>query len=184
MEQLSPNNQDTNPNDLNNITNKNELFNSLLCELCSLWPIKPLTCNNCEKLFCKTCAKDKNENKIYPVCINCTDTKHILTFPSKPILAILSKAKFKCNFCKENQSYEDIIQHTTYCEKNPSRMVICNKCSIEVSLDKLTTHNCVEELLGEINNCKLKLDEYDKLTPFNYAEYSKLKNTLKYITLI
>jgi hypothetical protein len=173
------------PNDFKLITNKNKLFDTLLCSICHLWPMEALYCNNCESLYCKCCAKEKNEDKIFPICQICPPAnKQHLTNPIKPIANILNKAKFECQHCNEIQSYDKIMNHIAYCERNPSRLIICKMCTIEISADNLSTHDCISHLLKEIEKIKHKLNEYDKLTPFNYSEYTKLKNTLKFIILI
>jgi hypothetical protein len=166
------------PNDFKCIANKDELLNSLLCKICNSWPMNSLLCKDCNVLYCQKCAKDKNENKINPLCLIC-ENKPILINPPQQIMTIINKAKFECKYCKEIQTCTEIIKHANYCLKNPSRRTICQKCTIEVSLDQLNTHNCVEELLTEIKRNNIKLEEYDKLTSFNYNEYIKLKNTLK-----
>jgi len=165
---------------ISQISNVTEIYENFLCHICKGWPMKPLLCQNCDKYFCLQCAKENNENKLSLICTNCPkDMKSIITSPPKTVINLLSKAKFDCIFCKKNFNYEEIVHHALYCEENPGRKVICNKCQNEVGKDRLETHDCVEELLAEIKRTKEKLEEYDKTTPFNFSEYNKLKYTLK-----
>ncbi len=160
-----------NPNILKNISNKNELFESILCKLCKSWPIKPLTCNKCESLYCQSCI---NLNNI--ICKICTSS---LTTPSKLIMNIIKSATFNCLHCGKQQNYEDLISHTTYCEKNPHRKILCNNCKIEIAFDKLKSHNCIDELISEIKEKKEKLEVYNKSSNISFEYFKALKQSLK-----
>jgi hypothetical protein len=173
------------PNHFDNISNKNELFESLLCTMCEAWPIKPLICNKCESMFCQSCIKLETEHKLSLICPNCpNEAKSPLSNPIKQILKIVNTASFACNFCKQIKTYNNIIQHSTYCEQNPFRKVKCEKCQNEVQFDKLNTHDCIQELLRDIKETNEKLIEDNKRINFTYDDYTIMKYKLRYILLI
>ena len=137
------------------------LCEEIICPICLLIPLNPISCSICENIFCKECY-----NKLGKCSYNCTNSsqKEI----DKILYNMLNKLKFKCynEDCKEIVFYRNYLNH------------IVNDC--DFSKYKCLFKNCgfigtKKECLKHTYKCPLKSEECqycrNKVYSFKYEKH-------------
>ena len=97
-----------------NDENYNKIKDSIICLICQNIIIEPLMCMICKNTFCKKCINQWIKRS--PKCpIKCKNPNYQ---ESTKKTEILSKLKFKCNFCNNISEYNAMKNHfSSGCEK-------------------------------------------------------------------
>ncbi len=122
----------------NNENDKSKL-NDLLCNQCENFPLNPISCSECNTIFCKECINENNK------CLNCNSI-----FKQGEILEELknlySNIKINCKYkecgCDEILSSNELLNHENNCK---SKIGKCTFCNNEFKYEELYFH---------IKNCK------------------------------
>ena len=122
----------------NNENDKSKL-NDLLCYQCENFPLNPISCSECNTIFCKECINENNK------CLNCNSI-----FKQGEILEDLknlySNIKINCKYkecgCDEILSSNELLNHENNCK---SKIGKCTFCNNEFKYEELYSH---------IKNCK------------------------------
>lgn len=149
--------------DLERISVGEHLFETVKCGLCYCVPGAPLILKCCENILCQMCNdswKLKNHNN----CPICRQANYNCSPPNRFEKNVFNSIKYFCSFknngCTEkNLDIEHIIPHEKKCEKNPNRIMDCDKCHLEYNPNN--KHDCVESLLGKVKTLNEKLHEME-----------------------
>ena len=123
---------------------------SITCQICQNILINPIMCLTCQDTFCKNCIDKKNG-----ICPNKCNKPNFKQCPSK--MDILTKLKFKCQKCKNDFYYNEVMKHQEY---------------------NCTTNNNA----SSINNGKIKQTKLQKLSIEEVDKYKKQGNEVTYIS--
>ena len=150
----------------NNEEDKNKI-NDLLCYQCQNFPLNPISCSECNTIFCKECIDSYNK------CLNCNSI-----FKQGEILDeiknLYSNIKIKCKYkecgCDEILSSNDLLNHENNCKLKLGKCTFCNN------------EFKYEELYSHIKNCK---NNERKCTicgyKDTYEEYNKTDKKIEHI---
>ena len=149
-----------------NEEDKNKI-NDLLCYQCQNFPLNPISCSECNTIFCKECIDSYNK------CLNCNSI-----FKQGEILDdiknLYSNIKIKCKYkecgCDEILSSNDLLNHENNCKLKLGKCTFCNN------------EFKYEELYSHIKNCK---NNERKCTicgyKDTYEEYNKTDKKIEHI---
>ena len=123
---------------INNENDKNKL-NDLLCYKCQNFPLNPISCSECNTIFCKECIDENNK------CLNCNSIFKKGEI-SDDIKNLYSNIKINCKYkecgCNEILSSNELLNHENNCK---SKIGKCSFCNNEFKYEELYSH---------IKNCK------------------------------
>lgn len=84
-----------------------EVKDSIICLICQNIIINPLMCMICKNTFCKKCINQWTKRD--PKCpIKCKNPNYQ---ENSKLALLLSKLKFKCNFCNNTSEYNAMKNH-------------------------------------------------------------------------
>ena len=156
-----------------------EIAKYISCQICKEIPLNPITCKNCETIYCNECL---NNNNIKKCNINCErfEKKDLSNLLKK----LLSKIKLRCYFyesgCEEIILFKNFINHIKNCEYSE---YICSNCQFFGNKRQCIIHYLTKENLI-INDNKKNINDNNKIIncefckeriPFNsYLEHKNL----------
>jgi len=159
-----------------------EIAKNISCQICKEIPLNPITCKNCETIYCKECLNN-NINKIKKCNINCErfEKKELSILLKK----LLSKIKLRCFFyesgCEEIILFKNFINHIKNCEYSE---YICSNCQFFGNKRQCIIHYLTKESLIIKDNKKNNNDNKNEIIncefckeriPFNsYLEHKNL----------
>jgi hypothetical protein len=171
--------------DVNRIVlDENTKFNPIQCIICKHICLDPVLIVCCANIACKDCVKLFDLKHPCPICYQ---LGLFIKPAGKIIKNILDKLELKCYFtdkgCDQIVSYSEIKKHEAYCTFNPDAMKECKSCQLFFSVEKFSTHSCLEELNKEIEQYTLELN---KVTPkdSNGDLFARVRFSLRYDRLI
>ena len=115
------------------------LVKGLLCNSCKKLLYDPVSCAECQDLFCQVCISKINEKSSSNSNL-CAHSSQINV--DKTLKNILNKIKLKCprssHGCKEILNYEALESHLKECPKSLYR---CKFCDLRGSFDECKIHD-------------------------------------------
>jgi hypothetical protein len=155
------------------VISKDKLVEAHYCGICKSILLNPVSCANCESLFCQSCIKDFVFNNNSCFTKNCMFSENKL---SKLAMKILDYINFCCmNYkdgCEATLSYSQFLAHIQNCDY---RYVKCNFCETKLMNKELAQHilECdFAIIICEICSAKFNKTEY---------KYHKLQTCIKSI---
>jgi len=128
-----------------------DIDEELICCICREVLRDPVQAAECEHAFCIECIQGwLNEHQTCPVDRTAL-TQSDLKPPSRILRNIHKKLIIKCDNvdfgCSTSIKLELLHNHLNDCPYNPKRPVACSQgCGIEVPLDEMQNHNCIQQL--------------------------------------
>lgn len=128
----------------------------LICTICGGVFQEPRQVSPCEHCFCDECIQEwVKHQQTCPVDRNPITSSSLGPAP-RILRNLLARLKITCENeqfgCQAVVKLDGLESHLSQCEYNPKRPVLCEKgCGLEVPLDELPDHNCVQELHKVIN---------------------------------
>jgi len=131
----------------------------LLCANCHKFPLEPITCSECDNIFCGVCMNGKSK------CIKCNSI-----FKNKPLTEelkhLFSLCKIICKYspcgCQEQLIPHELLNHEKTCKDKSKK---CDNCGEKMNYEKYLKHYKECQLdLGECETCGYKdsVKEYEK----------------------
>lgn len=148
------------------VKNINPVDDEYICPICLhvLW--KPVECQNCQRMFCKSCIDEclKQKPNVCPLCKHYQEKRCSLMF-----YALLCKFKIECenknNGCENILLYESLDKHQQ--EQCEYQIKLCRGCQKGILKKDLNDH---EQICGhfeiECKRCSLvykKKDQHEQL---------------------
>mmetsp|Transcript_15782 Transcript_15782/g.28831 ORF Transcript_15782/g.28831 Transcript_15782/m.28831 type:complete len:403 (-) Transcript_15782:34-1242(-) len=159
-----------------------EIMPDLCCLICSEVLQDPVECAKCQTNFCKTCIDDWSSRK--SECPN--RCQLVLQAPHRFLRTTLGQLKIKCSHegcekvvtLEKLQTHEDkecefrqvacqnegcgqalhALNFKSHAEECSYRIIICEKCSLDVKASDLALHDCINAL-SEIVRRLLRVNE-------------------------
>ena len=115
---------------------------SVTCPLCQNIYIKPIMCIKCQKVYCKRCIDNLNQNE--KKCQSKCESPEFKNCIAKN--DILTKLKFVCVGCNEEIGYDEAEKHHNSCcpDKTSADMVDKNEGLTNMKLKRLTSEEIEE----------------------------------------
>jgi len=122
-------------------------FDFLNCKICYSVVRDPVSCNQCEDLFCFFCMDFCLEKK--NKCPHCRDFPFNERKINKNIKNILNEISIKCPlFCGEILKYKNLENHLEICTSRP-KFYTCNSCCQTIKVE----NNDLKDLKTHYDEC-------------------------------
>ena len=163
-------------------TTDKECLETFTCQICSCLAWDPVSCPQCDKIFCRSCRLKYGDNKICPfkcntyniremtrnekgylnrISIKCTNFGCSKYIPYSEYKSHLEKCEFKKYHCKNKSCkaeglFSEMKTHSALCKY---RTIPCKKCRQEVIISEMKMHERKEcpEIITTCRLCGLKM---------------------------
>jgi WD40 repeat protein len=126
-------------------------FPELLCQICLCLVLDPLSCQNCDSIYCSKCIKQYS--RYSGLCPN--RCRLVLKPVNRIVKNMINQIKIKCIFffkgCKEILNHEKFENHINTCEFGPYLCLAKNCYSVDI-LSKMTSHTKFCEYFNMLKN--------------------------------
>ena len=147
--------------DIARVTNSDKLIPELICYLCSKVLIQPISCQECEINFCRSCHENwfLRRNDDDPTCPNgcISATKWPYSFVFTMLSKLILKCKNEVNGCQVKLVYNLMNLHESKCSYGIGKCNGCKQIFLKKDIDEHET-KCERY---SINMMKLALERYN-----------------------
>lgn len=133
--------------DKSRLIDQTSFVEEVICDICKNILLEPISCSECQHIFCSSCINHWMERKQQNICIYRCDFSKKQVPPV--MIQLLRKLKLKCKYsengCQEQIDYDFLAEHEKNCEYHKKK---CHGCKEKILKKDYESHVCQCEMIS------------------------------------